>query len=194
MARSASRNATPLILCNWTTRTRSPPVRLTNSQAMPFLVARSIPSPTVPSSRWRTTGLSKCQASSRKASRFRWRWATMSSLISEKDASPSMRTCSRAACLVVLLCAAPANPDRHVNAGLARMDAIAALAHSDAALAGPEVTSALAPLAEPEVNVSPLQASDECGLSEGCIDQYLWSVYECAPKVDTIKVQAQIKT
>src|SRR5437588_1049730 len=110
--------------------------------------------------------------------------------------------------LAVLLCAAPANPDRHVNAALARMDAIAALAHSDAALAGPELRTALAdlntraavadtviklPLAEPEVNVSPLQASDECVLSEECIDQYLWSVYERARKVDTIKVQEQIK-
>src|SRR2546430_7791101 len=111
--------------------------------------------------------------------------------------------------LAVLLCAAPANPDRHVNAALARMDAIAALAHSDAALAGPELRTALAdpntrdpvadpvikvPLAEPEVNVSPLEASDECVLSEECIDQYLWSVYERAPKVDTIKVEEQIKT
>jgi len=50
------------------------------------------------------------------------------------------------------------------------------------------------PLAEPEVNVSPLEASDECVLSEECIDQYLWSVYERARKVDTIKVQEQIKT
>ena len=109
--------------------------------------------------------------------------------------------------LAVLLCAAPANPDRHVNAALARMDAIAALAHSDAALAGPELRTALAdpndpvadpvikvPLAEPEVNVSPLEAPDECVLSEECIDQYLWSVYERARKVDTIKVQEQIKT
>src|SRR5439155_3610266 len=93
--------------------------------------------------------------------------------------------------LAVLLCAAPANPDRHVNAALARMDAIAALAHSDAALAGPELRTALAdpntraavadpvikvPLAEPEVNVSPLEASDGCVVSEECIDQYLWSV------------------
>src|SRR6516162_10289651 len=101
--------------------------------------------------------------------------------------------------LAVLLCAAPANPDRHVNAALARMDAIAALVHSDAALAGPELRTALAdpnsraavadpvikaPLAEPEVNVSPLEASDdECVLKEECIDQYLWSVYERAPKV-----------
>jgi hypothetical protein len=110
--------------------------------------------------------------------------------------------------LAVLLCAPP-NPDRHVNAALARVDAIAAPAHSDVAVAGPELTTALAdpstgaavadpvakaPLAESEVNVSPLKASDECVLSEVCIDQYLWSVYERAPKVDTIKVEEQIKT
>ena len=84
------------------------------------------------------------------------------------------------------------------------MDAIAALSHSDAALAGPEFAdpdtrAAVAdpvikvPLAEPEVNVSPLEASDECVLSEECIDQYLWSVYERAPKVDTIKIEERIK-
>src|SRR5438876_9149684 len=110
--------------------------------------------------------------------------------------------------LAILLCAATANPDRHVKAALAPLDAIAALSHSDAALAGPELRTALAdpntraavadpvikvPLAEPEVNVSPLEASDECVLSEECIDQYLWSVYERARKVDTIKVQERIK-
>jgi hypothetical protein len=110
--------------------------------------------------------------------------------------------------LAVLLCAAPANPDRHVKAALARLDAIA-LAHSDAALAGPELRTALAdpntraavadpvikvPLAGAEANVSPLEASDECVLSEECIDQYLWSVYERAPKLDTVKVGEQIKT
>ena len=110
--------------------------------------------------------------------------------------------------LAVLLCAAPASPDRHVKAALAPLDAIAAFAHSDAALAGPELKTALAdpdarailadavtgvPLLEPEVNVSPLEASDECALSEECIDQYLWSVYERPRKVDTIKVQERIK-
>jgi hypothetical protein len=109
--------------------------------------------------------------------------------------------------LAVLLCAAPVNPDRHVKAALAPLDAIAALAHSDAALPSPELT-ALAdpdaratladpviniPLVEPEVNVSPLEASDECLLSEECIEQYLWSVYERTRKVDTIKVQERIK-
>jgi hypothetical protein len=42
-----------------------------------------------------------------------------------------------------------------------------------AAVADPAIK---VPLAEPEVNVSPLEASDECVLSEECIDQYLWSV------------------
>jgi hypothetical protein len=93
---------------------------------------------------------------------------------------------------LALLWVAPANPDRHVKAALAPLDAIAALAHSDAALASPAIRTALAdpdaraaladpvgkvPLAEPEVNLSPLEASDECVLSEECIDQYLWSVY-----------------
>jgi hypothetical protein len=86
------------------------------------------------------------------------------------------------------------------------MDAIAALAPSDAALPGPELGTALAdarptladpiikiPLVEPEVNARTLEVSDECVLSEECIDQYLWSVYERARKVDTIKVQERIK-
>jgi hypothetical protein len=103
---------------------------------------------------------------------------------------------------------APANPDRHVKAALAPLEGIAVLARSDAALAGPELRTALAdpdaratladpvinvPLAEPEAKVGPLEASDECVLTEECIDQYLWSVYERAPKVDTIKVEDRIK-
>jgi hypothetical protein len=95
--------------------------------------------------------------------------------------------------LAVLLCAARANPDRHVDAALARMDATAARAHSDAAAAVADPVIKV-PLAEPEVNVSPLEAADACVLSEACIDQYLWSVYDRAPKVDTIKVEEEIKT
>jgi hypothetical protein len=49
------------------------------------------------------------------------------------------------------------------------------------------------PPAQPEPNVSPPEASDKCVVSEECIDQYLWSVYERARKVDTIKVQEQIE-
>jgi hypothetical protein len=105
--------------------------------------------------------------------------------------------------MAVLLCAAPANFDRHVKAALVPLDRIAALAHSAeelwTALADPNTAAAVAdpvikvPLAEPRVNVSPLEASDECVLTEECIDQYLWLVYERARKVDTIKVQERIK-
>jgi hypothetical protein len=38
-----------------------------------------------------------------------------------------------------------------------------------------------------------LETSDECLRAEGCIDQYLWSMYERPRKVDTIKVQEPIK-
>jgi hypothetical protein len=115
-----------------------------------------------------------------------------------------MRLLNRFGCLLcgslaVLLCAR-ADPDS--------LDAIAALARSDAARAGgdlrtafpdPDASATLAdpamkvPLAEPEANVNALETSDECVLTEECIDQYLWSVYERAPKVDTIKVEERIK-
>ena len=38
-----------------------------------------------------------------------------------------------------------------------------------------------------------IKASDECLASEVCIDQYLWSLYQRARKVDTIKVVEQKK-
>jgi hypothetical protein len=96
---------------------------------------------------------------------------------------------------------APANPDVHVKAALAPLNAIAALARPESrtALADPDGRATLAdPVikvtpAEPEAKVSPLEASDECVLTEECIDQYLWSVYERAPKVDTIKVEERVK-
>jgi hypothetical protein len=102
----------------------------------------------------------------------------------------------------------PANPDREVKTALARLDVGAALAHSDAALAGPDLSAARpdpdasdaladpvveVALAKPETNVSSLEASDECLAAEDCVDRYLWSVYERARKVDTIKVKDRIK-
>ena len=41
--------------------------------------------------------------------------------------------------------------------------------------------------------VNSVETSDECLVAETCIDQYLWSVYQRAPKVDTIKVPEQIQ-
>jgi hypothetical protein len=37
------------------------------------------------------------------------------------------------------------------------------------------------------------EALDACPGSDACIDQYLWSLYERTPKVDTIRVDEQIK-
>jgi hypothetical protein len=41
--------------------------------------------------------------------------------------------------------------------------------------------------------VSSLETPDECLVAEICIDRYLWSMYQRAPKVDTIKVPERIK-
>jgi len=110
--------------------------------------------------------------------------------------------------LAAVLYAGPANPDREVKTALARLDVGAALAHSDAALAGldlsaehPESDARGAPadpavkvaLAKPDVDVSSLEASDECLAADDCVDRYLWLVYERARKVDTIKVKDRIK-
>ena len=40
----------------------------------------------------------------------------------------------------------------------------------------------------------PVEIVDECLVVEICIDEYLWSLYERTPKVDTNKVTKQIKT
>jgi hypothetical protein len=40
----------------------------------------------------------------------------------------------------------------------------------------------------------PLETANECLVNEICIDEYLWSLYERAPKVDTNKVTERIKT
>jgi hypothetical protein len=108
--------------------------------------------------------------------------------------------------LAVLLYAGPANPQQDVEAALARLDVSTSFADSDARVAGPDLTAGRAAsdaagadpiakvaLTEPEVNATLLKASDECLLTQDCINQYLWSVYERARKIDTIKVNERIK-
>jgi hypothetical protein len=46
----------------------------------------------------------------------------------------------------------------------------------------------------PEPVVRPAETPDECLVAEICIDQYLWSLYERTPKIDTNKVTEKIKT
>jgi hypothetical protein len=106
--------------------------------------------------------------------------------------------------LAALLYAGAANPDRdidyvevgtgvtHSDASLADPGLRAALPNPDlrAALPGPDAGNALT---APEVKAMSVETLDECPTAEGCIDQYLWSMYERARKVDTIKVQEPIK-
>jgi hypothetical protein len=40
----------------------------------------------------------------------------------------------------------------------------------------------------------PVEVPNECLVAEICIDEYLWSLYERTPKIDTNKVTEQIKT
>ncbi|MBX9830179.1 MAG: peptidase M15 [Xanthobacteraceae bacterium] len=46
----------------------------------------------------------------------------------------------------------------------------------------------------PKPVVRPIETPNECLVAEICIDDYLWSLYERAPKIDTNKVTEQIKT
>ena len=119
-----------------------------------------------------------------------------------------MRLVGRSQCfmwgsIAALFYADAVNPDSDVN----HLDAKIALTYSDTALADPDLRATLtspdvrsAPAdpvievapAEPEVKTRSLGVSDEC-VAEGCIDQYLWSMYERTHKVDTIKVQELIR-
>ena len=112
------------------------------------------------------------------------------------------------ASLAALLVGGPASPDRDVEAApveaaLARSDVARFSSYAKIALADPDerllpdpgVATALADqaaFAEPDVKQSPLETSEECLLAEDCIDQYLWSIYQRARKVDTIKVPERI--
>jgi hypothetical protein len=45
----------------------------------------------------------------------------------------------------------------------------------------------------PKPAVRPVETPNECLVAEICIDEYLWSLYERTPKIDTNKVTEQIK-
>src|SRR5262249_45893054 len=59
---------------------------------------------------------------------------------------------------------------------------VLALAEPDVALPRNPILGALP---APDVNVSAREPLDDCLVAEICIDQYLWSVYQRAPKFDT---------
>ena len=114
-----------------------------------------------------------------------------------------------------LLYAGPTNLDRDVKAATAKPDTDAMHAQSLVAVVRPEVAVArpdtdialaqsapefaepaftLAAVTSPDASLSLPKVTapeplDECPLAQDCIDQYLWSLYERARKIDTIKVQ-----
>jgi hypothetical protein len=45
-----------------------------------------------------------------------------------------------------------------------------------------------AALAEADVEISSRETIDVCLVAEGCVDQYLWSLYERTSKIDSVKV------
>ncbi|MBO0754959.1 MAG: hypothetical protein J2P54_03805 [Bradyrhizobiaceae bacterium] len=49
-------------------------------------------------------------------------------------------------------------------------------------------------LAEANVETAALETTDKCLVEEGCVDQYLYSLYERTPKIDTVKVSEKKKT
>ena len=103
--------------------------------------------------------------------------------------------------MAALLYAGAANPDRdidHLAVQDVALDLATARAPADAppvdlnsstALPGPDVAGTLT---ESEVKAKSLE-TDECLISEECIDRYLWSMYERARKIDTIRVHEPIK-
>jgi hypothetical protein len=118
--------------------------------------------------------------------------------------------------LASLLYAGPTNLDRNVKAATAQPDAKGATAQSVFPVIRPEVAAARASaepaespgLAEPTFRLAAVTPSDanlglpklttpepadECLLSQDCIDQYLWSLYERARKIDTVKVSERYK-
>src|SRR5262245_16520729 len=78
---------------------------------------------------------------------------------------------------------------------------VADVGSSSAALPGPRPMSRLVALSVASEAISPADPmpnaasshDDACLESDVCIDQYLWSLYERTPKVDTVKVEERIK-
>ena len=94
-----------------------------------------------------------------------------------------------------------ADPDSPKTAGLSAAEAPVFEAPLPASRSTPPPTGAqLASLSTPDPAnnypkpaARPVETPDECLVAEICIDEYLWSLYERTPKIDTNKVTEQIK-
>jgi len=59
--------------------------------------------------------------------------------------------------------------------------------------AGVNANVKISALTEPDVKIVPFELVDGCAVDDECIDDYLWSLYERTPKVDTIKQHESVK-
>jgi hypothetical protein len=46
---------------------------------------------------------------------------------------------------------------------------------------------------DPDTKTISVRSSGECLLINDCVDQYLWSVYERTPKLDTVKSEERVR-
>ncbi len=88
-----------------------------------------------------------------------------------------------------------------VLAGVSEAPAVEAALPDSQPMPPPETRGRLVSLFRPEPEnedpqpaARPVETLDECLVVEICIDEYLWSLYERTPKVDTNKVTERIKT
>jgi len=88
-----------------------------------------------------------------------------------------------------------------VLAGVSEAPAVEAASPDSQSTPPPETRGRLVSLFRPEPEnedpqpaARPIETLDECLVVEICIDEYLWSLYERTPKVDTNKVTEKIKT
>jgi hypothetical protein len=88
------------------------------------------------------------------------------------------------ASVAALLSAGGPNPDLAIGHVVG-----AALSYSNAGFTHSDTRSVPA---EPE-NPGSIEASDECLVTDRCIDQYMWSIYDRARKIDTVKVQEVVR-
>ena len=100
----------------------------------------------------------------------------------------------------VMATGAPMITDNNTTAGPVEQHPIAEVAPTDSSHApSPETPPVQVATANPsdllpdhaKDAVSPIEILGECGEADACIDQYLWALYQRAPKEDTIKVEEQ---
>jgi hypothetical protein len=114
-------------------------------------------------------------------------YAGPTNLDQDVKASPALQNAKRAAAAQSIVpVVRPEVAAARASAGPAESPALAEPTFRLAAVTPPDASLSLPKVTAPE-------PADECLLSQDCIDQYLWSLYERARKIDTVKVSERYK-